>query len=145
MTLTEDIALRWAPPAPYTARTAARDTIIPRGGGSDQTSPVLIREGTSIVINLWALQHMPSIWGEDAAEYRPERWDSPPPAWAYLPFSGGPRKCIGYEFAQNTAMYVTARLVQEFEELESADDRPWVPNLGMTMDSRHGVWVKLRV
>ena len=35
-------------------------------------------------------------WGEDADEFRPERWESGPPhPYAYAPFSHGPRACIG--------------------------------------------------
>jgi len=35
------------------------------------------------------------IWGQDAAKFRPERWDGRRPGWEYLPFNGGPRICIG--------------------------------------------------
>ena len=41
------------------------------------------------------------LWGEDAMEYRPERWESPELAdigWAYLPFHGGSRLCLGSEY-----------------------------------------------
>lgn len=49
---------------------------------------------------------MKEIWGDDAEEFRPERWDSPPSAATGIPgvwgnvlsFLGGPRACIGYRF-----------------------------------------------
>ena len=50
-----------------------------------------------------------SVWGEDAAEFRPERWLDPsrlpsasdtPPGWnGLMAFSAGPRICIGYRLA----------------------------------------------
>jgi cytochrome P450 len=38
------------------------------------------------------------IYGEDANEFRPERWETLRPGWEFLPFNGGPRICIGREF-----------------------------------------------
>jgi hypothetical protein len=35
------------------------------------------------------------IWGPDADDFRPERWDGRRVGWEYLPFNGGPRICIG--------------------------------------------------
>jgi cytochrome P450 len=47
------------------------------------------------------------------------------PGWAYLPFSGGPRVCIGQQFALTEASYVVVRLLQTFSEIESRDAEPW--------------------
>jgi len=42
------------------------------------------------------------IFGEDAEEFRPERWgENLRPGWAYLPFNGGPRACLGREYSTN--------------------------------------------
>lgn len=41
------------------------------------------------------------IYGQDAMEFRPERWEGPKLAdigWAYLPFHGGPRLCLGSKY-----------------------------------------------
>ena len=35
------------------------------------------------------------VYGQDAAEFRPERWETLQAGWGYLPFSGGPRICLG--------------------------------------------------
>ena len=35
------------------------------------------------------------LYGSDAAEFRPERWETIRPGWEYLPFNGGPRICLG--------------------------------------------------
>ena len=36
-------------------------------------------------------------YGEDADEFKPERWEKLRPGWEYLPFNGGPRICLGRE------------------------------------------------
>lgn len=54
-----------------------------------------------------ALHRSAEIWGEDAREFRPERWQQPPEGSSAIPgvwgrlltFIGGPRSCIGYRFA----------------------------------------------
>lgn len=46
-------------------------------------------------------------------------------SWGYLPFNGGPRVCLGQQFALTEIAYVTVRLLQEFEAVESRDDSPW--------------------
>ena len=35
------------------------------------------------------------IYGADAEEFNPERWETVRPGWSFLPFSGGPRMCLG--------------------------------------------------
>ena len=47
-----------------------------------------------------ALYHMhrdKRSYGDDAHEFRPERWDTVKPDWSFAPFGGGPRVCIGRE------------------------------------------------
>lgn len=54
-------------------------------------------KGTSAMIHAWAIHRHPQYWGEDAEQFRPERFLEAPlkhPA-AFLPFSYGPRNCIG--------------------------------------------------
>ncbi len=91
-------ALRLYPPVPVNSRVAVRDTVIPRGGGADGQSPVLITQGTPIVYNVSGLHLREDIFGADSEEFRPERWESLRLGWQFLPFSGGPRICIGRKF-----------------------------------------------
>lgn len=56
--------------------------------------------------------YSPYLTGRDAAlwpeplEFRPGRWATPPPAWAYLPFGGGERTCLGLHLAQSIILTV---------------------------------------
>lgn len=81
------------------------------------------------------------LFGEDADEYKPERWESLRVGWEYLPFNGGPRICIGQQFALTEAGYTIVRLVQEFRKIESTDPRGWLEGLHLTLASGNGVHV----
>ena len=50
----------------------------------------------------------------------------------YLPFNGGPRACLGQQYAMTEALYVIVRFAQEFDRIESRDDSPWKECLGLT-------------
>ena len=80
---------------PMNERVALRDTTLPRGGGDDGSYPIFVRKGIQVLIPAYAIQHRPDIWGEDAEEFRPERWEDHKIGWEWIPFGGGPRKCLG--------------------------------------------------
>jgi len=86
------------------------------------------------------------IYGPDAEEFRPERWgpkEALRPGWGYLPFNGGPRICVGQQFALAEASYTIVRLVQEFGDIIDRDGTEWVEQLSLTMASGKGVKVTL--
>ena len=58
------------------SKTAVRDTILPIGGGPDSKSPIFVPAGTQIMYNLDALHQRKDLWGPDACEFRPERWEN---------------------------------------------------------------------
>lgn len=87
--------LRLYPPAPLGSRVAARDTTLPTGGGANGKSPIAVRKGQVINLCVYAMQRREDLWGEDVLEFKPERWEEKKPDWTFLPFSGGPRTCLG--------------------------------------------------
>jgi cytochrome P450 len=101
-----NLALRLYPSVPVNTRTAVENTILPVGGGSDRKSPVLIPKGTPVAFSVYALHRRSDLYGMDAECFRPERWDEDLPLfkdktthnYGYLPFSGGPRACLGSKF-----------------------------------------------
>ena len=84
---------------PMNERIALRDTTLPRGGGDDGMSPIFVRKGIQVLIPAYAMQHRKDIWGEDVEDFRPERWEGHKPGWEWIPFGGGPRKCLGRKFS----------------------------------------------
>jgi cytochrome P450 len=87
--------LRMYPVVPGNTREAACDTILPVGGGADGRSPIFVKKGTPVFYNLYAMHRRPDIYGNDAEEFVPERWEGLRPGWGFLPFNGGPRICLG--------------------------------------------------
>ncbi|KAI7971919.1 hypothetical protein EIK77_007518 [Talaromyces pinophilus] len=115
-------ALRMNSVVPFNSKCAVRDTMLPTGGGADGTKPIYIRKGTEIAYSTYVLHRRKDLWGEDADQFRPERWEEKRPAnWHFQPFSGGPRICIGQQFALTEVGYVIVRLLQCFDGIEGLD------------------------
>ena len=122
--------LRLYPVVPFNVRLALHDTTLPRGGGPDGQQPVGILKDTPIGYSALTMQRRAELYPPPSAsfpfppaEYRPERWDSwTPRAWQYVPFNGGPRICIGQQFALTEMGFTIVRLLQAFDRLECADD-----------------------
>lgn len=73
-------------------------TSLPTGGGEDGKSPILVRQGQAVGYCVYAMHRRKDLYGEDAEEFRPERWEGDELkdiGFGYLPFNGGPRLCLG--------------------------------------------------
>ncbi|KAF2005089.1 N-alkane-inducible cytochrome P450 [Amniculicola lignicola CBS 123094] len=123
---------RLYPVVPSNSREAIEDTVIPLGGGPDAKAPVFVPKGSMIAWHTWSLHRREDIYGADSASFNPSRWldnenpDGPlRPGWGYLPFNGGPRVCIGQQFALTEVAYVLVRLLQGVGEVESRDPEEW--------------------
>lgn len=137
------VVLRLYPPVTGNLRSASEDTILPRGGGKDGQSPLFVPKGTTCRYSMICMQRRKDIFGPDAHEFRPERWDGLRTSWEYVPFSGGPRICIGQQFALTQVAYMVARIVQLFEAVEARDERPMEVVLSTTTILKNGCWVSL--
>lgn len=140
--------LRVYPIVPFNIRTSLKDTTLPRGGGPDGLSPIFVPGGTSIVYSPLVMQRTQDI--PDAEQWHPRRWigDSGtekyvPANWTYIPFNGGPRICLGQNFALTEIAYAMARILQRFKAVENCDEPLVGDDLGLrfdiTLTPRHGV------
>jgi len=143
-------SLRLHPVVPANSREALEDTTLPLGGGPDGRAPMFIKKGGVVAWSVYAMHRRKDYYGEDAEEFKPERWlDSADgkkglrPGWEYLPFNGGARICLGQQFALTEASYTTVRLCQAFKGIESRDPEPWRENLTLTCVSLGGAKVGL--
>jgi cytochrome P450 len=118
--------LRLFPLVPFNSRRAMKDTTLPTGGGPDGLSPVYVRAGQQVDYSVAAIHWRVDLWGPDADEFKPERWDGRRAGWEYLPFNGGPRICIGQQFALTEAGYAVVRLLQRFDKLDGRGNS-WEP------------------
>jgi cytochrome P450 len=141
-------SLRMYPSVPQNFRVATRNTTLPRGGGKDGMSPILIKKGTNVMYSVYATHRDETHYGKDAAVYRPERWFEPSTkklGWAFLPFNGGPRICLGQQFALTEASYVLVRLAQLFPNLASFDSDEYPPRKAshLTVSLQYGTNISL--
>ncbi|KAL4865155.1 hypothetical protein BDV12DRAFT_211224 [Aspergillus spectabilis] len=139
--------LRLYPSVPINRRTANRPTTLPTGGGSLGKDPIYLRAGDSVFYSPFVTHRRRDIWGEDAESFKPRRWESVKPGWEYLPFNGGPRICLGQQFALTEAGYVLVRILQRFDKVEECGvNRKGEVGyqVNLTVLPRGGVVVKLR-
>lgn len=83
-------------------RVPLKDTTLPRGGGPDGLSPIGVQKDTVVGFSTVYLHRNPAQYPPVSTqfppvmEFSPERWEKwTPRPWQYIPFSGGPRICIG--------------------------------------------------
>ncbi|CAJ2505923.1 Uu.00g000530.m01.CDS01 [Anthostomella pinea] len=124
-------------------RQCVKEVVLPTGGGTDGSSPLYMREGDVIEMNLRNTFRDKTFWGDDADEFRPERWDDLRPMWEYTPFGGGPRICPGFRLTFAEVAYTMVFILREFGGLESRDDRPWTEETRSTFLNLHGTKVAL--
>jgi len=129
-------AMRLYPPAWVMARQALTDVEI---GGFH------FRKGAEFVISPWVLHRDPRNF--DAPEaFQPERWQGDLAQrlsrFAYFPFGGGPRVCIGNRFAMMEAKLVLATAIQRFRfEVTPQTELTLLPSV--TLRPRHGLRLQL--
>ena len=85
--------LRLYPAVPFNSRRSVKATTLPRGGGPNGDRPVYIKANTEVQYSVGVMHRRKDLWGEDADDFKPERFQGKRPGWEYLPFNGGPRKC----------------------------------------------------
>lgn len=124
-----DETLRLYPPIHLGSRVAAADLAF---------DGYHIPAGTRILYSIYLTQRHPAYW-EQPTVFLPERFDkgSKIPPYAFLPFGGGPRNCIGAAFAQVEAKVVLARLLQQFTF--TLVEKTVHPHMGATLEPRPGV------
>ena len=137
---TEQIAkesMRLYPPAYGLGREAISDCKI---GGYH------VRAGTQVFMFQWATQRDQRFYDEPLA-FKPERWTEEfverLPKYAYFPFGGGPRACIGASFAMMEIILVLATIGQRYR-LELAPDHPVSILPAMSLRPKDGIKVTVK-
>jgi len=104
-----------------------------------------VTKGMGVAMAQWVVHRDPR-WYDAPEEFRPERWENDLwkrlPRFAYFPFGGGPRQCIGNAFALMEATLILATIARKFR-LRLVANRPVAPLASITLRPRHGVGVIL--
>lgn len=143
--------LRHYPPVPVELKECTTPTTFPDG--------TWLPAGSVVLWVPWAMSRSTHIWGDDADEYKPERWlryganEEKPTlltksAYEFPVFNGGPRACLGKKMAETLAVDVIANLIwkYEFEEVRTmgAGERESQNSLTLPMEGGLPCLVKKR-
>jgi cytochrome P450 len=132
-----DETLRLSPPVYFLGRRAREDCAL---GG------YFIPKGTVVQPATFVLHRNPEYFPEPEA-FRPERWLEERikhiPKFAYIPFGGGSRVCIGEGFAKMELVLVLATLLRHWS-LESVSDREPKVDMKMVYQPKNGLPMRLR-
>ncbi|KZT73889.1 cytochrome P450 [Daedalea quercina L-15889] len=144
--------LRVYPPVTLLSRVAAKDTVLPLlepiySVDGTRMDEIPIAKGSELLLGFLGCNTSAAVWGEDAHEWKPERWLSSLPSavtdaripGAYsnlMTFSGGKRSCIGFKFSEMEMKIVLAVLVSNFtfelpdKPIEWNVSGVWYPTVG---------------
>ena len=158
-------SLRMYPEPPILIRRCLKEDVLPRGSTDVN---VKLLKGMDIFISVWNLHRSPDLW-EEPDRFDPDRWErefrnDAVEGWsgyrpelltglypneiasdfAFLPFGGGMRKCVGDQFALMEATVVLARFVQAFDfELAVPPEEVGMVT-GATIHTENGLKMRLR-
>ncbi|XP_010446495.1 PREDICTED: alkane hydroxylase MAH1-like [Camelina sativa] len=131
-------ALRLYPPVPFQHKSPTEADVLPSGHKVDANSKILFC--------LYSLGRMKSVWGEDALEFKPERWISESgrsvhePSYKFLSFNAGPRTCLGKEVALMQMKTVAVKIIQNYE-MKIVEGQKIEPAPSVILHMKHGVKV----
>ena len=130
-------SMRLYPPAWGVARQVIKEF---------ELSGYRIPAGANVVMSQWVM-HRDSRFFPNPKKFDPTRWSTEQcqklPKFAYFPFGGGPRQCIGASFAMMEAVLLLATITRRFQ-LHPVAGHPVVPVPSFTLRPREGIRVALR-
>ncbi|KAL0737674.1 hypothetical protein Bca4012_013884 [Brassica carinata] len=133
-------SMRLYPPVPFEHTSPVKEDVLPSGHKVDANS--------KIIIPLYALGRMKAVWGEDASEFKPERWISNTgslrhePSFKFLAFNAGPRSCLGKQLAMNMMKTVIVHILQNYD-IYVIKGQKIEPFPGLMLLMKHGLSVTI--
>lgn len=134
-------ALRLFPSVPFEHASVLKPEVLPSGEA--------VRPGTKILIPLYSMGRMESIWGADCLEFKPERWITEnrnlkfEPSYKFMAFNSGPRTCLGKDMAFIQMKSVAATLLYNFH-FQVLEGHPVTPTLSIILLMEKGLMVRVK-
>lgn len=104
-----------------------------------------VRRGQTLLLAQWVTHRDPRFW-DDPEKFEPERWQparaAKVPKYAYFPFGGGPRVCIGNQFALIEAALLLAEIARRYR-FERVEKEPVRPRPQLTLRPERGILLRL--
>ncbi|VVB09725.1 unnamed protein product [Arabis nemorensis] len=133
--------MRLYPPIPFQRKSAIKPDVLPSGHKVDANS--------MIMIFLYAMGRMRAVWGEEALEFKPDKWVSGTgglrheSSYKFFSFNAGPRACLGKHLAMNQLKIVVVEILQNYD-IEVVKGKKIQPDPGLILHMKHGVKVTLK-
>ncbi|XP_006811811.1 cytochrome P450 4F3-like [Saccoglossus kowalevskii] len=138
LTMTLKESLRLHPPVPMTGRMLTKPLVLPDG----RTIP----PGYRVTVNADCLHRNQHVWKDplvfDPLRFTPENKKTRSPH-AYIPFSAGPRNCIGQNFALNEMKVTIATILNRFE-LDVDESQPPNRTMRLVLRSINGIHLRVK-
>lgn len=97
---------------------------VPLGGQGITFKGHYFPPGTILSIPIYTVHHLEEVWGADAGDFKPERWENITPRQkkAFIPFSSGPRACLGRNLAEMELRLITAAWARRYDFILRKDE-----------------------
>jgi cytochrome P450 len=136
--------LRLYPPLPFEHKAVVADDVLPSGKE--------LKAGDKVLVFSYSMGRMEGVWGEDCAEFRPERWlvgDEAgtklryEPPYKFISFNAGPRTCLGKEMAFVQMKTAAAAVLWNFA-VELVPGHVVEPKLSIILHMKNGLAVRVK-
>ncbi|RPD56051.1 cytochrome P450, partial [Lentinus tigrinus ALCF2SS1-6] len=106
--------LRWFPPVVHIPKKSAEDTTFSTTNATGEKATIPVPRGSFVTLCVPALHNNPRYWDEPES-FKPARFLENYPRDAFLPFSGGPRGCVGRGFAETESVAVLSLIISKYK------------------------------
>ncbi|KAG8379483.1 hypothetical protein BUALT_Bualt07G0093200 [Buddleja alternifolia] len=134
-------SLRLFPPGAFEYKAPIQPDILPSGHH--------LHESTKVIVSVYSVGRMETVWGNDCLEFKPERWISPhgrgithEPSYKFPAFNVGPRTCLGKEMAFIQMKNVAATIIYHYT-VQIVKGHPVSPRDSIVLQAKHGLRVRL--
>jgi cytochrome P450 len=146
--------LRLYPPSPNVQRQALEDVTVAAAapsaadGATTTTTTTVIPRGTNMWVDVVAMHRDPALWGDDAHQFRPERFAKDPlhggcrHRMGFLPFGFGGRICVGRNLTAMEYRVVLAMVLRRFR-LSVAPEYRHAPRVMLSLRPSAGIQLRL--
>ncbi|XP_050094079.1 probable cytochrome P450 313a1 [Anopheles aquasalis] len=130
-------SLRLLPIAPFVGRQTTQEIAVGK---------YILPAGVDVFINVFSIHHNPTYWGEDADQFRPERFTTTTyDRSTYLPFSAGMRNCIGGQYAMISMKIMLIKIFTSYRLETDLKPNDLSMKFALTMRNADGhMWRPLR-
>ncbi|CAA7034535.1 unnamed protein product [Microthlaspi erraticum] len=132
--------IRLYPPIPIVLRSSLKQDVLPSGHE--------VKSNTKNLIHVYAMGRMKAVWGDDALEFKPERWVSETgglrhePSYKFSSFMAGPRICRGKHLAMVQMKTVVVEILQNYD-IKVVEGQKIEPQQGPVLHMKHGLNITL--